>query len=225
MRLDRVFIDGFKNLKNVEIDFDESRLTTVVIGQNGAGKSNLIEVITDIFRFVDLNRGEPRYTYEIDYRIGNHAVRLSNRGGKPAITADGKPLARTAFERDKTELFPDLVFGYYSGGSRRLEKLFDSHQRRYYDAIKTNDNLEECRHALDDRRLFYCRPIHGVFALLASFSFPEESVARLLREKLGITGFHSALAHFKEPWFAKGGRTSKLKDARDFWGAKGPSGA
>jgi len=32
-----------RNPEGVDIDFDEERLTTVVIGQNGAGKSNLIE--------------------------------------------------------------------------------------------------------------------------------------------------------------------------------------
>ena len=115
MRLDRVYIDGFKNLMGVEADFDESRLTTVIIGQNGTGKSNLIEAITDVFRFVDMNRGEPRYKYEIDYRIGNHKVRLSNRDGKPTIVADDKLLTRAAFEREKADFFPDLVFGYYSG--------------------------------------------------------------------------------------------------------------
>jgi predicted ATPase len=82
MRLDRVYIDGFKNLKGVDIDFDEERLATVVIGQNGAGKSNLIEAITDVFRFVDMNRGAPRFRYEIDYRIGDRKVRLSNREGR-----------------------------------------------------------------------------------------------------------------------------------------------
>ena len=172
-----------------------------------------------------MNRGAPRYRYEIDYRIGNHMVRLSNRDGRPTISADGKLLTRTAFERDRANLFPDLVFGYYSGGSRRLEKLFDGHQLRYYDAIKINEDLETCSQALAERRLFYCRPIHGVFALLAFFAFPDEAVAKLLHKKLGVTGFDSALAHFKEPWFAKGGRASKLSDAADFWGAKGPAGA
>jgi len=56
MRLDKVYIDGFKNLNDCMADFDESRLTTVVIGQNGAGKSNLIEAIVYIFRSVDFNR-------------------------------------------------------------------------------------------------------------------------------------------------------------------------
>ena len=45
-----------------------------------------------------------------------------------------------------------------------LEKLFDSHQRRYYDTIKLNNDADKCRQALRERRLFYCRPIHGVFA-------------------------------------------------------------
>lgn len=50
MRLDKVYIDGFKNLRQLEVDFDESKLTTVLIGQNGAGKSNLIEALARIFR-------------------------------------------------------------------------------------------------------------------------------------------------------------------------------
>lgn len=157
--------------------------------------------------------------------IGDHKVRISNRNGKPTIIADNKLLTRAAFEREKAMFFPDLVFGYYSGGSRRLEKLFDSHQKRYYDAIKTNNNADECRRAYTARRLFYCRPIHAVFALLAFFAFPDKVVAELLRAKLGITGFHSGLAHFKEPWFAKGSRISKLAEAGDFWGADGPAGA
>jgi len=63
MRIDKVYIDGFKNLKRVSVDFDESRLTTVIIGENGAGKSNLIEAITDILRFVDIPCNAPRYIY------------------------------------------------------------------------------------------------------------------------------------------------------------------
>jgi predicted ATPase len=224
MRLDHVYIDGFKNLKNVEIDFDESRLTTVVIGQNGTGKSNLIEAITDVFRFVDLNRGKPAFRYEIDYRIGRSNIRLTNREGTPSVIVNGEELTRTAFVSRQGDIFPDLVFGYYSGGSRRLEKLFDSHQRRYYDAIKRNNDADKCRQALNERRLFYCRPIHGVFSLLSFFAFPELSVEKLLKDKLGITGFHSALAHFREPWFATGGRAAKVENARELWGAEGPAG-
>ncbi|MBS3996461.1 MAG: AAA family ATPase [Hydrogenophaga sp.] len=228
MRLDKVYIDGFKNLKQLEVDFDESKLTTVLIGQNGAGKSNLIEAIAQVFRWMDLRRNEPRFQYRVDYRIQPPGpmvpqpprVTLSNVPGEPAIRVDGKEVKRTEFEKRKQEWFPDLVFGYYSGGSRRLESLFDSHQRRYYDAIKLEDSDMVFKAAQESRRLFYCRPIHGVLALLALFAFPDKTVAAELSSKLGITGFHSLLAHFREPWFAKG----KKSEADELWGAAGPAG-
>lgn len=224
MRLDKVYIDGFKNLKQLEVDFDESVLTTVIIGQNGAGKSNLIEAITEVFRAVDLRRGEPKFRFRVDYRIDGIKVALSNLKGGLLIEVNGELVKRAEFERRKTEWFPDLVFGYYSGSSRRLESLFDGHQRRYYDAIKTNDDSAACAQALQERRLFYCRPIHGVLALLAYFAFPEKAVSKELAEKLKVTGFHSALAHFREPWFAKGGKEKKAEEATNFWGAAGPAG-
>ena len=49
MRLDRLSIPNYRNLRSFEIDFDESQSTTVLIGRNGSGKSNLIEAIVEIF--------------------------------------------------------------------------------------------------------------------------------------------------------------------------------
>jgi hypothetical protein len=50
------------------------------------------------------------------------------------------------------------VFGYYSGRSERLERIFDAPQRRYYDsAIKpgAEETFDPRRSEL--RRLFYVR--------------------------------------------------------------------
>lgn len=232
MRLDKVYIDGFKNLKQVEVDFDENRLTTVVIGQNGAGKSNLIEAIAQVFRWADLRRHEPRFRYRVDYSIKPRAgavalatrVTLSNVPGEPAIRIDGQEIKRTEFEKNKDDWFPDLVFGYYSGSGRRLEETFDRHQANYYRTIARNNDEAACYQALVARRLFYCRPVHGVLALMALFAFPETKVGRELQARLGITGFHSALVLFREPWYAKGGKAAKASDAAIFWGAEGPAG-
>jgi ABC-type cobalamin/Fe3+-siderophores transport system ATPase subunit len=223
MRLDKVYIDGFKNLKQLEVDFDETKLTTVLIGQNGAGKSNLIEAITQVFRWVDLRKHAPRFHYRLDYRISGVRVTLSNLPKEPAIKVDGKGVKRTEFEKRKTDWFPDLVFGYYSGGSRRLESLFDDHQKRYYDAIKLEENATAFTRAQGERRLFYCRPIHGVMALMALFAFPDKKVSAELSGKLGITGFHSLLALFREPWFAKTKKAAERVPS-NFWGAGGPAG-
>jgi len=224
MRLDKVYIDGFKNLKRLEIDFDESKLTTVLIGQNGAGKSNLIEAITRVFRWVDLHSHEPRFRYRVDYHIDDVHITLSNIAGESSIAVNGKEVSRTEFEKNKREWFPDLIFGYYSGSNRHLESTFDTYQTNYYKAIARNNDEAACYEALLARRLFYCRPVHGVIALLALFAFPDEVVIRELFERLRINGFHSVLALFREPWYAKGGKAVKAANASNFWGADGPAG-
>ncbi|MGS5087083.1 AAA family ATPase [Hydrogenophaga sp. A37] len=232
MRLDKVYIDGFKNLRQLEVDFDEGKLTTVLIGQNGAGKSNLIEAITQIFRWVDfvhttpkvggLSQFKPNFKFRITYRIGGVTVNASNETETLTVLVDGVKVAKSVFEARKRDWFPDLVFGYYSGGSRRLETLFDAHQRRYYDAIKRQDVVAKVAEAQEKRRLFYCRPIHGVLALMALFAFPAPKVKQELASKLGITGFHSLLALFREPsWYDK----SQKLQPEELWGAAGPAGS
>lgn len=232
MRLDKVYIDGFKNLRQLEVDFDERKLTTVLIGQNGAGKSNLIEALARIFRHVDLRDQTLRFRYRVQYRIqprtakaGQFAcVVLSNLPDEHPITINGEKVSRTEFEKNKSEWFPDLVFGYYSGNGRRLEQIFDKHQSNYYKAIATNNDPAACFEALQSRRLFYCRPLHGVFALLTQLVFSNDPTRKLLRETVKIQDFHSALCLLHAPWYAKGGQAVKLKQAGDFWKAGGPAG-
>lgn len=235
MRLDRIYIDGFKNLKQLAVDFDESKLTTVLIGQNGAGKSNLIEAIARVFRWVDffhstpklndLNSYKPNFTFSVDYRIEGKVVTLSNEHGKPLVMVNGKKVGKSEFEARKSELFPDLVFGYYSGGNRRLESVFDKHQQRYYNAIKLEDDTEKIAVAQHERRLFFCRPVHGTMALASIFAFPADEVMKQLKKADGlkITGFHSMLNQFREPWFSKNKKPSERIPA-NFWGAAGPAG-
>jgi ABC-type cobalamin/Fe3+-siderophores transport system ATPase subunit len=232
MRLDKVYINGFKNLKQLEVDFDESRLTTVLIGQNGAGKSNFIEALALIFSHVDLRNAPLRFSYRVTYRIQARKAKsgeltrvvLSNVPGEAPIKVDGNAVSRAEFERNKSEWFPDLILGYYSGSGRRLERVFDKHQSNYYKAIARNNDEDACYQALLTRRLFYCRQVHGVMALLAQFAFPDEGANKLLKEIVRVTGFHSTLALFREPWYAKGGRSKKREDAANFWGADGPAG-
>ena len=78
MRIDKLKINDFKNLKDFQIDIDESQLTSVFIGRNGAGKSNLLEAIVIIFRDLDLGVFTKDFSYEIFYRCSGHAVQVKN---------------------------------------------------------------------------------------------------------------------------------------------------
>ena len=73
MKLDKIWIAEFKNLRDVTIDFDESNLMTILVGWNGAGKSNVMEALVLAFRNLDLGV-RPEFSYELKYQIKGHIV-------------------------------------------------------------------------------------------------------------------------------------------------------
>ena len=75
MRLNEVTIGDYKNLHDLQIDFDESSPYTVLVGENGSGKSNLIEALTAIFRNLDLDLGAP-FAYSMRYRCRDESIEV-----------------------------------------------------------------------------------------------------------------------------------------------------
>ena len=50
MRIKRISIEKYKNLVEFKCDFSDSNISAF-IGNNGSGKSNLLEVITEVFSY------------------------------------------------------------------------------------------------------------------------------------------------------------------------------
>ena len=76
MRIDKVYIKEFKNLKEFSVELDTEQLTNVFIGKNGAGKSNFIEALVIIFRDLDLKTVTIEFSYEIEYYCKNVTVNI-----------------------------------------------------------------------------------------------------------------------------------------------------
>jgi predicted ATPase len=222
MRLDRLSIPNYRNLRSFEIDFDESQPTTVLLGRNGSGKSNLIEALVEIFRELELG-GPPAFAYTLEYVCRERAIKIdadpvrTNR--RLDITVDGEPLSQTAFQKNVDTYLPNYVFAYYSGWSSRLERHFDRPTRKHYDAI-----LKARDQTLPLRRMFFCRKEYSQLVLLAFFLAKSPTVRDLLERYLGIKSFDSALFVLKTPWWRGSGAPKKVQleegDAR-FWYARG----
>ena len=83
MQLERLKIQNFRNLRDFEITFTGKAAGTdgierqfkshAVIGQNGSGKSNMIEAIVTIFRDLDLNQ-KTEFAYQLDYTCRGHHI-------------------------------------------------------------------------------------------------------------------------------------------------------
>jgi predicted ATPase len=76
MRIDRLFLNDFRNLVEFEVDFDQTSPRQVIIGRNGVGKSNLLEALTRIFRDLDLEE-ESEFAYEIEYLCNQHCIKIA----------------------------------------------------------------------------------------------------------------------------------------------------
>jgi len=222
MRLDRLRIPNFRNLQNFEIDFDESQPTTVLLGHNGTGKSNLLEAIVEIFRELEQG-GTPSFTFEMDYVCRDRKIHIDGdperTSKKLEVTVDGKAITKIAFQREIDIYLPNYVFAYYSGWSNRLERQFDRPTRKHYDRI-----LKSPDHEMPLRRLFFCRKEYSQLVLLAFFLTKTDAASGLLRKYLGIQQFESALFVLKTPWWSGGSASAKTKSADGdprFWHARG----
>ena len=47
MKINYIYIDGYKNLNKLEVSFDNNSTVNALIGNNGSGKSNVIEALTN----------------------------------------------------------------------------------------------------------------------------------------------------------------------------------
>lgn len=227
MRIDFLAVRDFKNLTDITLDFDTSRLETVIIGQNGTGKSNVLEAIATIFRDLDDPKRETEFAYIIAYQCKNHFIKIDHRHSDPEktdVSIDGSPSTIGIIRRKDSEYLPSHVFGYYSGESDRFRDIFDLPQRRYYDAAieaGAEDYIDPLKSEI--RRLFYVRERYGALALLTYFAFSKTDAQEFLRQHLGVDRFDSALLTLRQTTWGKRkptGDTLKKSDLR-FWYARG----
>jgi predicted ATPase/uncharacterized protein YnzC (UPF0291/DUF896 family) len=174
MQLRHLIIPQFRNLRGVEIEFatriapgpefppnqaSKAIRSHALIGQNGVGKSNLIEALITIFRDIDLDN-EAAFDYTLEYEIRGHIVRIQadlSKQRRPFVWVDGDrfsqdylnkndPAEKTPRdERRGPRLLPSHVFAYYSGRNERIEALFRAHQERFnrLQEISTDEVLPE----------------------------------------------------------------------------------
>lgn len=150
MKINKVWISKFRNIENQWFNFDDNKLVTLLLGQNGLGKSNLIEALSIIFRQLDLAKsiedfktGSELYSFdfEIIYSCNKSyvAIQAKNEIVEILVGADENSLEEISlskFQKNKDEYLPNFILSYYSGENKRSQQIFLSHQKRRFNALK-----------------------------------------------------------------------------------------
>ena len=123
MKLKYIKINGYKNL-DFKITFPDDGVA-VLIGNNGSGKSNVLEAISLVFGYYYDNSliDKPNFDYVIRYEKDGQSIALTNK-----------------IEQINKTLLPDKVICYYSGEEARLwndiyRKFYEKENQKYIDNI------------------------------------------------------------------------------------------
>lgn len=153
-KLKKLNIRGYKNISNLDIDFSEKNGITVLIGQNGCGKSNVLEAISSIFAGLYKNRfHKPDFAYTINYEINGYDIEIGFTKSSYSIRIDGVTWSKTAFQHSVNHFLPRKTIACYSGECQRLwEKYYKPYYDYYCSTIKKLDAVPELPMLYIDKR-------------------------------------------------------------------------
>jgi predicted ATPase len=239
MRIDRVWLKSFRNLVDVDIEFDETSNRQVIVGRNGVGKSNLLEAITRIFRDLDLEQPSS-FGYEIEYYCNDHVIAVTCTSSSDLLSGlDPETFSlqvRTAaasecpptLPRERRPYRPMNVREFFrcnrpiahAPNPQRLLPLYvfgyySGSITRFAEIFETHEERYYREQITGEeaplRSLFQAKPHHSQFALLAFYATHDEGVQEFLERECRIVGFSSALFALREPYWKASPKQSRLR--------------
>lgn len=120
MKLKHLYIKKFKNLDNFKLDFSQHDGLSLIVGNNGSGKSNLLEAISSIFanRFLRLNKRRSLkfpWDYELSYtKYDGTDVLLKSKDGRLSRAPAPSIVVK------EEDILPKRVVAIYTGEESRL---------------------------------------------------------------------------------------------------------
>lgn len=220
MKIKKLWISSYKNLNKVTIDF-KTDLITLLVGQNGLGKSNLLEAIAVIFRDLDLIESEQdwedwsskddHFDFDITYQCKASEIRISCLEGVFLVATKGideeylQEIDFATFYRNKKNLTPDYILGYYSGDNDRIQTFFAAHAKRREANLKSSTPSKD-QPALG--KMFFAHQNYGELLFFAMWIFKhlkpfDDKIKKLLGDYLNIDLNSKLLIAFNNPTFYK----------------------
>lgn len=205
MKINYLEINGYKNLNDFYICFEENQPVHALIGNNASGKSNVLEALTYIFNSFYQGLDDIEFNYSLKYSEGSSNYELSNKD-LLTLKKDGKVVPK----KDWSIALPRNLFLYYSGGTERFANI----------AVSSNDDAFDKSVKADKVNIKYISYIGTKdlpVALLSSALFGN-SIYQKVCNLIGIADLSAPLQLFlKRPKWSKTALISK----DSFWNATG----
>ncbi len=133
MKLKRLRINGFKNLNDFELDFTDKNGVTILIGNNGSGKSNVLEAISIIFMGLSRKENTSSFDYTIEYTIEDEIILVESNSGSVLTKVSGEE------KQLSNEYLPTQIIACYSG---ETDRLWDIYKEYYFNVNRKKIGIE-----------------------------------------------------------------------------------
>lgn len=117
MKLKKLKIKKYKNLIDFDVDFESGKGLSILIGNNGSGKSDVLEAISGIFANAYSAKAIHKFEYSLTYEIKGKEVKLERTIYKCQYYVDGNVIAIK--DLASQGLLPTNVIALYSGEDKR----------------------------------------------------------------------------------------------------------
>lgn len=176
MKLQHLHIDNYKNLKNFDIGFSDTNVTAL-IGTNGSGKSNIIEVLSKVFynafntpKSVPLPQNEIEYvcTYIVNHKQAKTSFEFTGK----TYDANGRLQSIIGSKNVVDKSLPHQIICMYSGEEERLwNDFYYELYKSYISCVKGNKLLQQ--------NMLYINHYHWAICLLLLAVYKQESFLSL----------------------------------------------
>ena len=234
MRLKSLYIRDYKILQDFNIDFTSN--LSVLIGENGSGKSSIIECLAYIFghlhKYFVLNDKTSEFIdgYKINYTINgldvyieSHYKESKSNTFDPIIRVNGNEMSTSQLKKRYGDLsfLPSKVIISYSGITERLALLSDHFEQKFIKKIIRQNNPYSLKPLVlpEDNPFIYIKKEYVAFIILALFVLNTDEADHLL-SLLGIdiNGCTTTIT-LKKPSWAKNSKEENNQDM--IWGMSG----
>lgn len=234
MRLKSLYIRDYRILQDFSIDFTSN--LSVLIGENGSGKSSIIECLAYIFGHLhkyfvlDDKTAEFIDGYKINYTINgldvyieSHYKESKSNTFNPIIRVNGDEMSTSQLKKRYGDLsfLPSRVIISYSGITERLALLSEHYEQKFIQKIIRQNNPYSLKPLVlpEDNPFVYIKKEYVTFIILALFVLNTDEANNLL-SLLGIdiNGCTTTIT-LKKPGWAKNSKKENNQDM--IWGMSG----
>lgn len=147
MQIRRLVVDNHKCLVDFSVKFHtvDGGSSTILIGENGTGKSTMLETLLDIFMSFDSPAVEKQidYSYELEYLFAGSIIQIYHSDKRYKIDVDHKNLCvgtmstiRSYLKNNNTSIFPERIMYFYSGANNKANGSFMRVNSQYVKACR-----------------------------------------------------------------------------------------